>query len=125
MIGSGNRIIGNRIAGWSGDGIQVLGDHNWVADNAVDGNMYIVTGISVSGAFNRVERNLSEGCEWGIRVVGTGNLVIQNDACGDYGAYDIDPNSNAGPIGILSSSENPWLNTVCTLSWSSAKGPDR
>jgi len=106
-----------------GDGISVY----WAcraAGNLCSGNTGAGIYVSVGGTESRIEDNNLAGNGYGLRVDGSGNLIIRNSASGNSINYVIAANNKVGPIvaapnsaaisgstgGLGVGSTDPWAN---------------
>lgn len=69
-------------------------------------------GILVTGNRNRIDGNhLIANCDNGLKVTGTGNLIIRNSAKGNTSTnFNIVTANDSGPIGKAATATSPWAN---------------
>jgi parallel beta-helix repeat protein len=113
VAGSGSSISGCTTH-YNGTGIYV-NNFCHVLNNNPYGNGY--AGIVAVLDHNRIEGNNVTANGWGIRVSGTGNLIIRNSArANTTGQYDIGATNTVGEIldfsagGGTVTNANPWAN---------------
>lgn len=80
-----------------GDGISVY----WAclaANNLCSGNTGAGIHVTSGGTQSRIEDNNLSGNGYGLRVDGSGNLIIRNSASGNSTNYSIAANNQVGPV---------------------------
>jgi len=119
-VGDGSAVFNCVVQSNKTDGI-LLSAQCRAADNVCDANGSSVSqgGIHATGRANRIDsNNCNRNNSHGIKVDGTGNLVVRNSVCDSTGVdYDIAAGNNYGQIlinpgaGFVNS--NPWANFSC------------
>jgi parallel beta-helix repeat protein len=113
--GTGSTVKGCTVQGNTGSGI-IVSTRCTVADNTCDanGNGGTLAGIHATGNGNRIEGNsLTSNNTRGVRVDGTGNLVVKNSARGSTVNYSIAAGNHDARViapGAAFINSEPWLN---------------
>ena len=121
LIEDDSTVTRNIVISSGGDGIEVVGDWNYVAENNVSGSgraggAHAGVWLKQSANNNRIDgNNLSRGL-YGVVAQGNDNLIVRNSATSMYLQYliegsgniaGVEEGANTNPITPLT---NPWAN---------------
>jgi parallel beta-helix repeat protein len=114
-LGNGGRLTHSVVSTSTGTADAVsVGSNTTVMDNTckADGSAS-TSAIRVSGTGNRIEGNVVAESGIGLKVTGSGNLIVRNNAHNNVTAnFDIAPGNDVGPVGTAATSTSPWANVA-------------